>query len=148
MRVLVRHGHFAFYPEMAKDVALFARFFDQDLVRVDDYYTFEALAHLPRYSLLAFPFGNLPAIATYEGRGPWEVMRENDFVYNVKTELLVPKLSIVGVLQAPRSDSYFISPTPLYQPGMRDSSGSQILSYDARFNQENFQLKILAVDYE
>ncbi len=148
MRVLVRHGHFAFFPRGPSDIARFARIFDEELVRVGDYYTFEALSELPRYSLIANLFGNLPAITTYEGRSPWEVMRENDFVYNVALGLLVPKLSIVSVMQAPRSDSYFISPTPLIQPGTRDSSGQQVLSYDADFNQDLFQLKVLEVFYE
>ncbi len=148
MRVLCRHGHFAFYPDNAEDVARYCRFFDIELVRSGDFYTFEALADLPRYSLQVKPFGGLPAITTYEGRGPWEVMRENGFVYNVLLERLVPKLTIIGVLQAPRSDSYFISPTPLFQPGVRDSSGQQILSYDAEFIPETSKLKIIQVAYE
>ncbi len=148
MRVLVRHGHFAFFPKTAKEVAKFASYFDQDLVRVDDYYTFESLAELPRYSIMIKPFGNLPAITTYEGRGPWEVMRENDFVYNVGLKLLVPKLAVVGMVTLLRSDAYMICPTPLYQPGMRDASGRQILSYDGEYMPENFQLKIREVSYE
>lgn len=148
MRVLCRHGHFAFFPKRAKDVARYARFFDQDLVREGDYYTFEALAELPRYSIAGKIFGNLPALETYEGRAPWEVMRENDFVYSLQLGLLVPKLAIVSIVQLPRSDTYFISPTPLFQPGVRDTSGQQILSYDAEFIQDSFQLKIIEVAYE
>lgn len=148
MRVLCRHGYFSFYPKRARDVARYARFFDQALVRVSDFYTFEALAELPRYSLTAKVFGNLPALTTYEGRGPWDVMRENGFVYHIQSKLLVPKLTVIGVVQSPRSDSYGISPAPLIQPGTRDASGEQILSYDAEFIQDSVQLKLIEVDYE
>lgn len=148
MRVLVRHGHFAFFPKRANDIDRFSTFFGQDLVSEDDYYTFEGLAGLPRYSLAVKAFGNLPAIKTYEGRGPWEVMRENDFVYSLTLGLLVPKLSIVKLSQPILTDGYFLSESPIYQPGMRDKSGRQILSYDAEFVSDNNQLRILGVSYE
>jgi hypothetical protein len=148
MRILVRHGHFAFFPKNTKDVARFSRFFDQELVREDDYYTFEGLAGLPRFSLTGLAFGDLPALTTYEGRGPWEVMRENNFVFNVDLGILVPKLSITKTVQPILIDSYFISPAPLFQPGSRDSSGQQILSYDGEFMLDTSQLRMLEVSYE
>lgn len=147
MRILVRHGHFAFFPVKAEDMARFSNYFGQDFVRDGDFYTFPLLKEAPRYSLAAKLYLNLPALTTYEGRGPWEVMRENDFVYNVATGLLVPKLAITGVLTLPLADTFFLCPTPLLQPGTRDVSGQQILSYDGEFNLNTFQLKILEISY-
>lgn len=148
MRVLCRHGHFAFYPKEAKDVYRYASYFDQELERDGDFYTFAPLAGLERYSLAAKFFGNLPAITTYEGRGPWDVMRENGFVYDLKTKLIVPKLAILSASQPIKGDGYYLSDSPLLQPGSRNQIGQQILSYDAEFVQGSFQLKIVGFEYE
>ncbi len=148
LKVVCRHGHFAFYPNLPRDIARFARFFDQDLVSVEDFFTFEPLAELPRYSLVVKPFGNLPAIVTYEGRNAWDVMRENSFVYDLTLKILVPKVSIISIMELPRSDSYFISPAPLVQPGTLDKLGNRFMSYQGEFFQDSFQLKISAVSNE
>lgn len=148
MRILCRHGHFAFYPDNAKDVARFSNYFDQELERDGDFYTFAPLVGLKRYSLLGKLYGNLPALSTYEGRGPWEVMRENGFVYHLQTKLLVPKLTILNVLQPVMTDGYFLTTTPLIQPGSRNQIGQQILSYDAQYIEGSFQLKVLELSYE
>lgn len=150
MRVLCRHGHFAFYPRNAEEVGRFNRFFDVELQRQDDFYTFEALADLPRFSLTGLTFGNLPALETFEGRNPWEVMAENDFVYSLATGLIVPKLSITIQIKMAQSGYYTIAqtPTPIIQPGTYDQSGQQILSYDAEYDQDLNRLRVLEFDYE
>ncbi len=148
MRVLVRHGHFAFYPRKTSELSRFAKMFDVDLVRDGDFFTFDFLAGAERYSLAGKLYLNLPALETYEGRGPWDVLKQNDFVYSTALGLLVPKASITAVMQSPRSDTYFICPTPILQPGTLDATGQQILSYDAIFNDDTFQLKIIEVAYE
>ncbi len=148
MRVLVRHGHFAFYPEKLNDLGRFSRYFGITLVRDGDFYTFSLLQDAPRYSLATKLFLNLPATTTYEGRAPWEVMRENGFVFDLLTQILVPKTSYVSIAPLPLSDDHWISPTPLFQPGLRDTSGRQILSYDGFFTMGTFDLKIIEVAYE
>src|SRR4051812_4712842 len=98
MRVLCRHGHFAFYPRKASDINQFSQSFGVTLKREEDYYTFPRLQGAPKYSLLGKLYVNLPALATYEGM-PWEVMKANDFVYNVQLGLLVPKLAVIGLTE-------------------------------------------------
>lgn len=147
MRVLCRHGHFAFYPKRLSDITRFTSFFKEDLVRVDDYYTFENLAEAENYSILGKPYVNLPALTTYEGK-PWEVMRENGFVYHVASGLLVPKLSILIPVNPPQAGYYFLAQTPIIQPGSRNLSLQQILSYDGEFHQDTFRLRVSSYQYE
>ncbi len=147
MRVLCRHGHFAFYPRKASDISKFSNYFDVTLVRERDYYTFEGLLDAPNYSLTGFPFLNLPALATFEGE-PWEVMRENGFVYDLRLGLIVPKLSVIGIVDLPLVGYYFLAKGSLVQPGTRTMIGRQILSYSAEFEDVGSSLKVMEYSYE
>lgn len=147
MRILCRHGHFAFYPKNAEEIGAFSEYFDQELVRVQDFYTFAALENTPDYSLIAKPFLNLPATKTFAGK-PWEVMRENGFVYSIDLKMLVPKLSVVGLIDPPLVNYYFVPDTPLIQPGWRNASGQQLMSYDGEYVGSTFELRVLGFSYE
>ncbi len=147
MRILCRHGHIALFPRTASDVARFSNFFGVTLKRERDYYTFAGLYGAEDYSLLGRPFLNLPAITTYAGL-PWEVMRENDFVYNIELGIIVPKLTIVGVVELPLVGFFYRSGGSLIQPGARTLLGRQILSYSGEFFDNGFSLNISEFDYE
>ncbi len=148
MRVLVRHGHFAFYPKTPEDIARFCAFFDVVLEREEDFYTFPKLKDAPRYSLIGALWLTLPATATYEGRNAWEIMRENGFVYSIELAAIVPKLSITQAIDPPASRYYFIAESPLIQPGSRNALGQQVLSYDAEFDFGTKQLRVREIGYE
>lgn len=127
----------------------FCSFFDLELVREDDYYTYPALKGLKRYSIVASPYGGLPAVATYEGRHPWEVLRANDLVYSLALEALVPKASVQLLVKPVLvDDGYFVCETPMLQPGSRDALGQQILSFDGFFNRELLELQLVSYSYE
>ncbi len=133
MRVLVRHGHFAFYPQFRGDVLHFQRIFGTQLYQEDDYYTFLQLTGLPRWSQFGRLFGTLPALITYEGRHPWEVMAENDFVYSLETNLLVPSATFLAeTISLPQARDFAIAPKPLIQPGstLLGLVPNQILGYE------------------
>lgn len=147
MRVLVRHGHFAFYPGDAEDLARFCRTLNIILTAVDDYYTFPTLALAERFSIAARPYVNLPALTTCERRAPWDVMRANGFVYHMATGLLVPALAIIGVVDMPESNYYYMQ-SSILQPGMRLFTGQQVLGYDAEYHVDTCQLRILELTYE
>lgn len=148
MRVVCRHGHFAFYPRDENDIARFAQYFKFPLVQDGDFYTFELLAGAPRYSLKLAPWLGLPAVKTYEGRGPWDVMRENGFVYDITSSLLVLKTSVLTLANLSQSTNYYLTPSALLQPGARVAGNIQILSYDGEFIGKYFQLKIRSFSYE
>ncbi len=148
MRVLCRHGHFAFYPRRAGDIYQFAQAFDVELEREEDYYTFSGLIGAPKYSLTLKPYLNLlPATTTFEGN-PWDVMRENGFVYNVALGLIVPKLTVLGLVELTQKSTFYVANVPLLQPGARTMLGRQILSYSGEFSDDKFYLRILEFGYE
>lgn len=147
MRVVCRHGHFAFYPDNAAEIGRFANYFDESLEREEDYFTFEALAGLRKYSILGQPYGLLPATTTFEGN-PWDVMRENGFVYSLTLGILVPKLSIISLVDIPLVGYYSLVQGSLLQPGSRNLSGQQMLSYSGEFVDEGMSLRVTEYTYE
>lgn len=148
MRIVCRHGHFAFYPRRAGDIHQFAQSFDQVLEREEDYFTFSALVGAKNYSLLGSPYHNLlPAIKTYEGK-PWDVMKENGFVYSVELTKVVPKLAIIGLVELTQKGYFYVCNVPLLQPGARTILGRQILSYSGEFYEDKFYLRIVEFGYE
>ena len=148
MRVICRHGHIAFYPRKASDVTRFCGYFGVELERVGEYYTFPALAALDRYSIVGNTFGNLPAVKTFEGESPWEIMKENGFVYHIDGEILIPKSLIAIKINPPLVGEFFIAESPLIQPGSRNAAGLQILSYDGEYLDGLFQLRVSEFSYE
>ncbi len=147
MRVVCRHGHFAFYPRNASDIQRFSHAFEETLEREEDYFTFSNLAGAKNYSLLGKSYLNTTAVKTFQGT-PWRVMKENNLVYNVQLGLLVPKLSIVGVVDLTQKGFFFVCNVPLLQPGARTILGNQILSYSGEFDEDKFYLRILEYGYE
>lgn len=148
MRVLCRHGHIAFFPRIASEVSRFCRYFGVELIRVEDFFTFEPLVELDRYSLVGKTYGNLPAVETFEGENPWQVMKENGFVYHIASGLLLSKTSIAVKINPPLVGDFFIAESPLIQPGSRNAAGQQILSYDGEFIDGIFQLRVREFSYE
>ncbi len=149
MRIVCRHGHYAFYPFTSTELSRFCSKYDLVLEPEEDYYTFPELIDADRYSLAAKPWlGSLPATKTFEGRHAWDVMRANDFVFSLTTKLVVPKLSIVGVYDNPLTGYYWRAVTLLPQAGYRDLKGQQILSFDAMHDVGLTETRIVSVGYE
>lgn len=148
MKVLCRHGHFAFYPRDAGEIFRFCDYFDlEQFKRVGDYFTFPALAEVENYSLLGKKILNLPAIKTCAGH-PWEVMAMNGYVYHIASESILPKSTIAGRAALFSVGDYFLSETPLIQPGSRIDSTGQILSYSGTFVEGYSELHVSEFSYE
>jgi hypothetical protein len=147
MRVLCRHGHFAFYPRGASDIYRFAQSFDVELEREEDYFTFPTLKGAESYSLAGKPYLGIPALETFEGK-PWDVMKENGLVYDVQLGIVVPKTTIVGIADITQKGFFYVCNVPLLQPGARTILGRQILSYSGEFREDKFYLRILEFGYE
>ena len=147
MRVLCRHGHFAFYPRREYEVFIFNDLFATTLSRENDYYTFPLLKDAPDYSLIAKPYLGIPALKRFEGT-PWEIMKENGFVYSVDLGVLVLKEAITLSVRPTIAGQYSIVDSPIIQPGSINAIGQRIMSYDAEFLQENLQLRIIEYSYE
>ncbi len=115
--------------------------------RERDYFTFAGLYGAKDYSLIGKPYLNLPALTTYAGN-PWDVMRENNYVYSIGLGILVPKASIVALVELPLVGFYFLAPGALVQPGSRNRLGNQLMSYSAEFVDEGLALRVLEFEYE
>lgn len=146
MRILCRHGHLAFYPRDAEDISRFSNLFDVELVKERDFYTFQRLQGAADYSLALKPYLTLPATRTFEG-DPWDLMRENNWVYHIATDLIVIKTAVTEVIQLPAIGFCFLAESPIIQPGSI-TEGGRILSYSGEWNQGKAQLKITEFDYE
>lgn len=147
MRVLCRHGHFAFYPRKSSDIGRFSNYFGVTLKREEDYFTFSGLYGAEHYSILGKPYLNLLGLKTYEGK-PWDIMRENGFIYHLGLGIIAPKLSITSVLDIAQVGFFFVASGALIQPGTRNLIGGQILSYSGEFTEEGFNLRVLEFSYE
>ena len=147
MRLLCRHGHFAFFPRKSTDLARFASAFGVVLERDDDFYTFPELVNAPTYSLAGAPLLGMVATKTFAGK-PWEVFRENQAVYHLSSGLLIPKASVMVSVSLPQNGYYFLPSTPIIQPGSRLPNALQIVSYDGEFLQDSFKLKVSNYAYE
>lgn len=146
MRILCRHGHFAFYQGYPGEMAEFMDYWKVELERSGEFYTFPLLAKAPKYSIQGKPYLGLPAKVTFEGE-PWEVLRENGFVFSVALKRLVPKEAVVTPLELAQTEFYYLADFPLIQPGAR-LNGRQVLSYDALYNDALIQTKVSELSYE
>lgn len=131
MRVLCRHGYYAFYPKTAAEVSRFSSFYGTSLVRSGDHYTFPGLADLPRYSIQGGLYGGLPAIKTFAGH-PWEVMEANGLVWSLALSALAPAATQMAVTYPMPNMGYYFAPRVQGLPQAGALVGtSPVLSFDA-----------------
>lgn len=126
------NGFIKYYPQEREDLIRFKSIFGIDLYREDDYFTFENLIGIPRYSIAGMPYAGILAVKTYEGRHASDVMRENGFVYNLELEAIVPMLALPNSVNMVETLNYATTPKAFIQPGARlDGRTTRILSYSA-----------------
>lgn len=146
MRIKCIHGYFKFEESEPGDVSAFASRFGLDLVRKDDYFTFEDLEDAPDYAIAGGLYLLAPVISTYEGN-PWEIMRENLLVYNFALGLVVPILSVITLAQVRTAGNYFIS-SGMLMPGSLTDEGKRVTDYAAHFSFRDFQFRYSEITYE
>lgn len=147
MRVVCRHGHFAFYPRNEIEVSRFNAIFNQPLFRDEDFYTFALLKAAPTYSLKGKAYLGATALVSYAS-SPWEILRQNGFVYDFTEMTLRPKAQIVSVINLAVTEDYWAADAPLIQAGGFDSSGQKIVSYDGEIDLQTSQLRLFEVEYD
>lgn len=146
MIVHCRHGFFEYYPQRKTDRKLFERLLRVELVSERDYFTFEGLEGLDRYSLQGSLYKNLPALATFEGHDAAEVMRENGFVYHLQTGLLVPYQVVLSTLTIKQTQDCAIAPSCFVQPGAILQNGQRLLSYEGEIDLDTQRLYIYSME--
>lgn len=151
MRIVVRHGHIAYYPRDREEVLHFRRIFKMALVAEHDYFTFAGLAGVPNWSQVGLDFGGLPAVVNYVGPHASDVMRANGFVYSMSDEVMVPIARYAGNrINFKQSRDTLLSPRPFVQPGVLVSIDSTLrgtlLSYSGELNIDEQRLSIDSVE--
>jgi hypothetical protein len=146
MKVLCRHGFFEYYPQAATDLKRFERLQRITLVPEKNYFTFEGLIGLDRFSLQGSLYKNLPALTTFEGRDAAEVMRENGWVYHLGTELLIPKELVLTTVILPLTMDCIVAPSCFVQPGAVLQNGSRLLSYEGTINLDTQRLYLYSTE--
>jgi len=130
MKIKCLHGYFIFEETRAGQVSEFMSHYQGlSLTPVDNYFTFTAIANAPEYSLTGADFLGATATKSYEGK-PWEIFKQNGFVYNFNTDSVVSKLTITQRAVLDGTANYFIS-NGLIMPGAVMDDGSRVIDYSA-----------------
>ena len=145
MKIRCLNGYFMFDEERVGEVSDFISLYGRQLVSKDNYFTFFELADAPDYSLAGAPYLNAVATVTFQGR-PWEVMGENELVFNFDIGELVPMASITKIVPIEIAGNYIISPG-LIMPGSFTKEGSRVVDYVAWFSKGTAKFKYSEVSY-
>jgi hypothetical protein len=132
--------------DKAGQISDFMSLFGFDLALKDHYYTFSDLIDAPNYSIAGGAFLGAPTTVTFSGQ-PWEVMRENELVYDFSRGLVVPIQSILKTFQIKSAANYFLS-SGLILPGSVTDDGSRVKDYAAFFLFEKMKFKYSEVGYD
>lgn len=144
MRVECEHGYFRFYPRFTSERFEFETIFRLPLTWVGSWYTFPLLSTAPEYSIQGGEYLGASATKTYEGK-PWEIMRQNNLVYDIANAEVVPIQSISGNVELVTVGGAYLASRSLMQPGTLVSR-QKVLSYEGRL--EIDLLRLLLGDVE
>lgn len=134
MRIDCLHGYFLFNEQKAGEVSDFVSLFGFDLVQKDGYFTFSSLEDAPDFSLPESTFLGAATTELFEGK-PWEVMRENELVYNFATDQVVSRDTISNTVKLSQSGKFYVS-SGLIVPGSLTAEGLRVTDYAAWFSKE------------
>jgi hypothetical protein len=145
LKIKCLHGFFLFTETQVGQVSDFIKGTEIELVAENDYFTFEKLIDAPHYSLVGKPYIGAVITSSLEGK-PWEIMRENNLVYNLTLDLVVPLLSITQIVSVLNGGNKYLS-NGLIQPGSLTTSGQRIISYTAWYNRGTQRWKFSEIEY-
>jgi hypothetical protein len=133
------HGYFIFHEDRIGEVSEFISLFGLPIVFKDDHFTFESLADAPNFSIKGAPYLNTTATKTFAGK-VWDVMRENELVYDYDKDLLVPIAQVTNRASFQAAGKYFVS-SGLILPGSLTDEGSRVTEYAAWFSTESMRFR-------
>lgn len=132
MRIRCVHGYFKFEEDFSGEIARFVNMYDMEIVSTEEgYYTFPFLLDAEMYALAGKPYLGVVATKTYEGN-PWEIMRENNLVYDPSRDIVVPIETITDSLVIEETDTYYIS-RGLIIPGSLSKLGERVTHFSGRY---------------
>jgi hypothetical protein len=145
MKVDCIHGYFIFNEDKAGELSRFLSLYEFDLLKKDDFWTFETLIDAPKYSIEGGTFLGAPCSKTFEGQ-PWDVMRENGLVYDFINDAVVPISTIIIRPNLFAAANYFFS-SGLIMPGSVKDDGKRVTDYAARYLFDTVKFKYSEVIY-
>lgn len=149
MKIRCLHGYFIFEETRPSQVSDFMRYTGLELVPKGPYFTFSDLVDAPEYSILGKPIEigptPLPAIKTFSGL-PWEVLEENNMVYDFQLGLLRPILSMTRVVSIGNGGNRYLA-DGLILPGSLTEGGQRVMNYAAWFSRETQRFMYTEVSY-
>jgi hypothetical protein len=146
LKIRCLHGFFIFEESTAGEISRFMSLFNLNIQAEKNYFTFESLLDAPTYSIAGGTYLGADAIKTFEG-SPWEVMRENNLVYDFTKDEVVPLTTITQRVQIQRAANYFLS-SGLILPGSLNDGGSRVKDYAAWYLFDSAKFKYSEVSYE
>ncbi len=145
MKIDCRHGYFVFEEVEPGQFSRFKNLFGLDIQRNGDHFTFGDLVDAPDYSLPGGTFLGCPTTEAFEGR-PWEVMEQNNLVYDFSKGLVLPIISIVSVINIFEAKNFFTA-SGMIIPGSITDDGKRVKDYAAYFSYQRLQFLYSAVNY-
>ncbi len=146
MRVDCFHGFFKFTEQKSGDISDFRSATGFELEFEDGYFTFPDLIAAPNYSIAGNTFLSAACTETIEGK-PWDVMRENDLVYDFISGKVVSIDTITQKINVYQSNKYFLSDGMIVAGSLTDE-GLRVTDYAAHFTFENDKFKYSEIVYE
>lgn len=146
MKISCLHGYFIFNETEAGQISKFVSRYDLPISLNGDHYTFDDLVDAPKYSIAGSTYLGAVATTTYEGE-PWEVMRQNNLIYNFSTGLVEPIATIVQSFNLSTAGNYFVS-NGLIVPGSVTDDGSRVKDYSALYSSKELRFKYSEVGFE
>lgn len=130
MKLICNNGFYKFYPDFVGEIKLFENKNGIKLYRRRDYWTFEALAEFPNYSLKGqLVYGLNPALVNYAGL-PEEVMAKNKLTFNVSLATITPR-AMVMINRLNYAGGAFFSFPELPQAFALDANLANITGFEA-----------------
>lgn len=139
MKLRCLHGFFKIEEVRLGELSRFISRFGLNIQPMQDFYTFEPLVGAPRFSIKGLPYLEADTIKTFEGN-PWEVMRENELVYNFNTGKVVLLSTVDQQIQLQRAGNFWVS-NGLILPGSLTEDGQRVTDYAAWFSWETLSFK-------
>lgn len=146
MKIDCLHGYYKFQEDYAGELSHFVSRFGFELDRSGDHFTFSDLTDAPDFSIQGGTFIAIPTIKTFEGK-PWDVMRENELVYDFTTGLIVPIASVVRTISLSKSGNYFTAGGMILAGSLTDE-GERVTDYAAHYIADLAQFRYSEIEYE
>lgn len=128
LKIICTHGHYRFEELESGQVSKFCSLFGFSIEQsADGFFTFTDLLNAPDHSIKGADYMGLVAVKTYAGK-PWNVFKENGFVYDFIDGKLKKLTDITYKLSLFDAGDYYTS-SGLIMAGSFNSTGKRVTDF-------------------